>query len=331
MGFWPTEERAYGGRLRVFTNGSTDPVVVDLFGRGVRNSCPVPDATLLAYSVPPLEVITLDGTPSTDPGGAVERWEWAVVSRPDGSTSQIVEAYSDPQAPADGGTADDPSTPQAKFFVDLAGNYEIELRVYDNLGQVSCDPKAVARVTIEAIPDRDLHVQLVWSTPDDPDETDKFGTDVDLHVRHERGLDAWGESAGTWDCYFSNKTPDWGTQGDPNDDPSLDIDDTTGAGPENVNLSNPEDGVRYSVGALYFRAESTFGVAGADPRLEHLSLASIRIYVKGELLFELIDRELTEEGQLWDVANITWCESGPACPTVTPVDRVLSFEEWYRP
>jgi hypothetical protein len=183
IGFWPLEAQAYGGRILVHSNTPESPQVVDLFGRGVDNQCPVPITATEVYEVPPLDIITLDGSPSMDPGGQVVEWQWSVVERPDGSTSQPIESFADARRPADGGDPDDTSTPTAQFFVDLAGRYTLELRVVDNLGQASCAPP-VATATIEAIPDKDLHVQLVWSTPDDPDESDQFGTDLDLHFKH---------------------------------------------------------------------------------------------------------------------------------------------------
>jgi hypothetical protein len=108
------------------------------------------------------------------------------------------------------------------------------------------------------VPDKDLHIQLVWTTPDDPDETDMTGTDLDLHLRHPDANGGWNSDAGQFDCYFANKTPDWGAQLDPADNPTLDIDDTNGAGPENINLAHPE-AITYDVAALYFRAESALG------------------------------------------------------------------------
>jgi hypothetical protein len=331
IGFWPTDLRAYGGQLLVHSNASREPFPVDLFGRGVDNACPIPAVTTDRYDVQPLDIVTLDGTPSADPGGRVEDYIWTVVSRPDGSVSQPVERFADPRRPADGGDPDDEATPQAFFFVDLAGRYELELQVRDNLGQLSCDPNAVARVIIEAVPDKDLHIQLVWSTPDDPDETDMIGTDVDLHLRHERGRDGWGNDAGIWDCYFRQKSPDWGIEGEVADNPTLDIDDTNGAGPENINLSDPEVGVTYDVGAVYFRAESTFGLPDADRRKEHASYVTTRIFVRGELLYEAVDRELTTVQQLWWVASVEWCEDFARCPVVDPVDQVFSEADWAMP
>ena len=328
LGFWPIAEQNYGGRLLLYTNTQADPIPVDLFGRGVENSCPIPVVSNELFEVAPLEIITLDGSPSADPGGEVKRWVWNVIERPSGSVSQVVENLFSNADPAGGGPEDDQMTPNATFFVDLAGRYVIELEVYDNLDQVSCAPNEVATVVIEAVPEKDLHIQLVWATPEDPDETDGSGTDVDLHFKHQNANDRWGSSAGTWDCYFQNSSPDWGNVGDFLDNPSLDIDDINGAGPENVNLDRPEVDVNYEVGAIYFRAESLFGEAGRDPSIEHASYVTLRIFARGELLGEFVDRELNRLNQLWHIATINWCEDPLSCPVVTPVDRVYEEGEY---
>ncbi len=328
MEFRPTETRAYGGRLRIRTNANPPDYLLDLFGRGVDNSCPIPVASVTQLNVQPLDIIDLDGSPSTDPEGQVLEWQWTVVSRPDGSRAELVESFTDPVVPVDGGPPDDVSTPQAKFFIDLAGHYEFDLVVRDNLGQASCDPVASARVTVDAIPEKDLHVQLVWTTPEDPDETDDKGTDVDLHVRHSLAGEGWNNAANGYDCYYFNKEPDWGRPGDPLDNPSLDIDDTNGGGPENVNLGQPETGVTYDVAALYFRAESAFGAAGADPTIEHAVLVTVRVYVRGELLAEWLDRTLERRAQLWWVASVEWCEDFAQCPRLTTRDEVLEEEDY---
>jgi hypothetical protein len=329
VAFWPTQEMNYGGRMKLFTNTSAEPVEVDLFGRGVENACPIPDVAEARFDVAPLDIITLDGSPSVDPGGEVKRWVWTVVERPSGSVSQVFERLTDPLSdPAGGGDPDDELTPTGVFFVDLAGRYTFELQVYDNLDQASCEPNAVARVEVEAVPEKDLHIQLVWSTPEDPDEADDKGTDVDLHFKHELAGEAWGGSANGYDCFFQNKSPDWGAMQDFTDNPSLDIDDINGAGPENVNLNNPEVGVSYDIGALYFRAESTFGEAGRDPRVEHLTYATLRLFARGELIAEFVDRELSSVSQLWHVASVNWCEDELRCPEVTPIDRLYQEGEY---
>ena len=37
------------------------------------------------------------------------------------------------------------------------------------------------RMVINSNPDEDIHLQLVWDTPGDADQTDLDGSDVDLH------------------------------------------------------------------------------------------------------------------------------------------------------
>ena len=51
-----------------------------------------------------------------------------------------------------------------------------------------------------------LAVQLTWHTPADPDETDNFGSDLDLHFLHPNG-DWWDIP---WDIHWMNLHPDWG-------------------------------------------------------------------------------------------------------------------------
>ena len=57
-----------------------------------------------------------------------------------------------------------------------------------------------------------------------------------MHFRHPNAQ-RWNQSP--YDCYFANPNPDWGPTG-PVGNPSLDIDDVNGAGPENINLNDPE-------------------------------------------------------------------------------------------
>jgi hypothetical protein len=226
-------------------------------------------------------------------------------------------------APADGGMDDILNTPFARFFVDLAGTYVFELQVVDNRGaqapSESCQQPA-ATVTVTAIPEQDLHIQLVWDTPGDVDQTDGDGADVDLHLTHPTTED-WFQTAGVYDCYFANVKPDWGAIDDEDDNPSLDIDDTNGAGPENINLNNPEDtdglGAPYRVGVHYFR-DSVDEFGGVETW--GFSDATVRVYIHGELVSELT-RRLEHTNDFWEAVHIDWNESEQE---VTEIDRLTT-------
>lgn len=316
IAFTPREERIHNGTLII---ESTDPVhprlEVPLLGRGVTNACPQARAAVDEFYVVPLDVVVLDGGPSIDQDGVDNRpvaYQWVITSRPDGSVSQPHESFYDPAQPANGGLDDDPSTPTAVFFVDLAGTYTAELRVRDNLGldSIACENPAV--VTIVAKPEEAIHVQLVWRTPGDPDETEGGGTDLDLHLLSPLA-ENWFQIG--YDCYYASPTPDWGQLENSADDPSLDIDDINGAGPENINLDGPQNtdalGAPYLVGVHYYNSRDR--VTGQD---YGPSFATVRIFIEGELAWDYTDggnpgeKEMEAEDHFWDVAQISWRETG---------------------
>lgn len=319
--FQPVAEQASAGRLVVATNDTVTPEIeVPLVGRGTRNECPVAAVAESDYVVLPLDIVTLDASPSLDPDGPDQRparYEWTVVQRPAGSTAVPVEQFNNPLRPADGGRPDSVATPTAQFFVDLAGEYIIELRVVDSLDATAPSdvcPQSPVQVRINAQPDEDIHVQLVWDTPGDPDQTDGDGSDVDLWFLHPRAA-SWSDVF--LRCFYGNTNPDWGALGQGDDNPSLDIDDTTGAGPENINLNNPENtqtlGGAYRVGVHYYRSFQEFGGGGDYGP----SLATVRIYLGGLLAFEG-ERELFDTEDFWEVASIVWT---PGDRRVQPINR----------
>ena len=147
---------------------------------------------------------------------------------------------------------------------------------------------------------------LRGDTPADPDQTDTdfgAGADLDLHFLHPRSP---GWFCSPWDIYFANPNPDWGVPFDAQDDPSLDIDDVNGAGPENINLDEPQNNGIYRVGVHYFNDH------GYGP-----SFATVRIFIRGMLRFEVPNKRLVGTDAFWDVATIAW-PSGH----ITPIDRV---------
>ena len=307
IGFTPEDTAAYGGTLIVESNDPLRPMIeVPITGRGTLNDCPVAVVTEDEFNVLPLDIIELDGSASTDadgPGGVPVRYVWTVTQQPDGSTVTPVERFQDPRRPLDTGIPDDPTTPRALFFVDLAGDYTIELNVADNLDLVapgeSC-PQPAAVIHIEAHPDQDIHVQMVWNTPGDADQTDSDGSDVDLHLRHPNGRN-WAQAP--LDCYYANAAPDWGPAGPPGN-PSLDIDDVNGSGPENINLDEPEDtdalGGQYRVGIDYYRADNF-----ATGRSWGPSEVTVRIFLGGVQAGEWV-RVMQGTHHFWTVGSIIW-------------------------
>ena len=135
-----------------------------------------------------------------------------------------------------------------------------------------------------------------------------MGSDVDLHFLHPRGAD-WFRDGGIYDCYFANPTPDWGLNMQMNDNPSLDIDDTNGAGPENINLDRLENtqmlGNPYRVGVHYYR--SSVGAFGGNDSYGP-SEVTVRIFLGGVLEQEFV-RQLGETNEFWEVAGIIWTDA----------------------
>lgn len=310
--FTPREQRIYNGKLIIVSNAAGEPSKeISLLGRGVLNACPQARAVQDEFQVVPLDVITLDGSISIDqdgPNNQPVEYEWVIINSPDGSTSQPYERFFNNQQPANGGEQDDRTTPTAQFFVDLAGVYTLELRVRDNLGLGSIECENPAVVTIIAQPDQAILIQLVWSTPTDPDETDSGGTDLDLHMLHPNA-DSWFSSPN--DCHFQNPVPDWGQLENPADDPSLDIDDINGSGPENISLNIPENtevlGAPYLIGVHYYSSQDRLTQFEYGP-----SIAKLRIFIDGELAWDFTEddnpgeREMQAQDHFWDAAQIDW-------------------------
>src|SRR6185369_11114938 len=116
-----------------------------------------------------------------------------------------------------------PSPPTAMtevFTPGLVGDYIIEITGTDAGGHV-----VTCQFTVTALP-HGLRVQLTWN-----------GTgDLDLHV-HNQITTPWFSSPN--DCYYGNITPAWGA--------SLDFDNTSQNGPENVSMDNPVVGQSYTI------------------------------------------------------------------------------------
>ncbi|QDG51134.1 hypothetical protein FIV42_10420 [Persicimonas caeni] len=233
----------------------------------------------------PLQTIEFDATAS----GHVTAHEWTITARPQGSTQRLLPSN---------------TVAQPRLFLDLAGTYDIDLTVTNHDAPSACTSSA--SVTITATPSDDVQISLTWDTPADSDQTDNFGTDLDVHYLHPNGR--WDDPP--WDLFWRNPDPNWADQNLDTDDPSLDIDDTDGAGPEHVSHSNLEQ-LRYRVGAYYY----------SDNTLDQ-SFATVRIYLQGTLAYEDANKEMPRTGSFWDAAIID--ATDPTNMQVTPVDNIYA-------
>ena len=171
-----------------------------------------------------------------------------------------------------------------------------------------------ATVTLNAVPTQGLHVQLTWTSSRD---------DIDLHLFHGQSP---GWCSATNDCSYASC-------GDPNDgffytvefdgqngqtagDPTLDIDDICGNGPENINIDTQVNGT-YLIGVDAYGSGATCSGPGA---LEATDL-SVKIFVGGALVSDQTNH-FSSVHQFWRVARV----DVNGTTTVTPIDTVSSNE-----
>ena len=239
----------------------------------------------------PLEIIFLDGTESFDPTGlTLVDYQWEVLEGPGGLDPALLEPLGE-------------TTPIFGFTAPLAGTYKVGLTVTNEIGVESLVTETSV-LTLEVVPSSQLHIQLVW---------DSATTDHDLHLVYTSPIpEAEGNAYhATWDCYWKScKTncdqfslrpcdsptqwfPDYPAFEGPN--PRLDIDDTFGLGPENINIDAPADG-QYKVYVHYY------AIGSAEDSVR--SFATLRIYGNGLLKAEY--QRALEKNQLWSIAELDW-------------------------
>ena len=131
---------------------------------------------------------------------------------------------------------------------------------------------------VDIEPDEDLYVAMSWDTAN---------TDLDLHMIPE-GESMWGCN----DCSWCNPDPDWFAAWG---NPVYALDNTSGYGPENINVDNPGP-FQYDIKAHYWADRG-----GGATRV------TISVYILGELT-TTITKTMTSRQQ-WDVGHVSFVET----------------------
>lgn len=272
---------------------------VDVRGFGVDDACPTARIGAVDDEVVPVgATVTLSGAESTALDGDLARWAWSVEA-PFSAVS--------PFEPGDDAVA-------VSYRLAIAGEYRFALDVVDTVGRHAC---ALAYRTVRALPLADLRIELLWTTPNDPDPYDwgiDLGSDLDLHVAHPFavGPDLDGDGHGDgffdlpYDVFFDNPEPRWFPTSGGSEDPVLVEDDQDGTGPEVVEVETlASNGMAPRIG-VHAWDDHGFGP----------SAAVVRVFAEGELIYESAPVTLLDD-ELWEVGQLTWAMDATA-PTLTP-------------
>jgi hypothetical protein len=250
--------------------GSDDDTITDSGNTSTNGDAPVAVCDVSPNPVkPPYESAAWDGSSSYDPEGkTITGYSWTLTMAPSGSSVGM---------PSGSGPV------RAGFTPDLAGDYIGRLVVTTSDGRSS----APCEVTLESIPAEDLWVEMYWTYS---------GDDMDLHM-----LAPGGSIETNTDCYYANCVTsswggglDWGATGVTSDDPSLDLDDISGTGPENINIEAPASGV-YTVLVHDYPGSS---YTGANP-------VTVNVYINGSLVWT-DTRDIAGEDSYNEFAEIDW-------------------------
>ncbi len=255
------------GDSATFTINSNDPdepaidlVVVGNGGSEDEYPVAVIDCPGAGEVNPPVR-IDLDGTGSYDPNGLEPlSYSWEILSKPFGSATGVNEPYA-------GFTS---------LFVDLAGQWELQLKVTNSVGLIS----APTRCSFLAESEEQIHVELTWDTNN---------SDVDLHFI-QAGSSFFDQDG---DCCYCNRNPNWGSSGG-DDDPRLALDNRAGLGPEATKLRNPESG-DYLVKVHYY-----------EDKGGGTSTATVKVWLNGGTSPFWQGSKVLTSNQVWDVGVVRW-------------------------
>ncbi|MCP4499220.1 MAG: choice-of-anchor D domain-containing protein [Deltaproteobacteria bacterium] len=323
--FSPDSLGGYYGNLKIITNDPDEhELEVPLSGIGVNPpDCQVSIKSINGITgsneIEPLDDVVLtagDSSPSVA-GGSIDSVLWEFIERPSGSTLNFT---------APEGTETQFSFAGGILGVDLAGRYRVRATVTDDLGTQSVNE---CEISFEAIPTDTILLQLSWDTSDG---------DMDLHFLRMNDSDgrfcassypgadlteSCTADSNAGDCYFANcrvdnfgDRPNWDNDTSTQEgDPSLDLDDTEGYGPENINID-------LAVAGTYLVAVDNY--SSDAPSVGN----TVRLYLYGQLQAEFW-RDLTAS-DWWEVAIIHWPGVDNGVPCIedlgTPVIECPDFQ-----
>lgn len=123
---------------------SRHDMVIDLSATGEHFRCPeaLAEATIVGgmgrpateLSTTPRQTVQFKGINSHHPDGPIQRYEWHIVSAPIDSSARLTPSN---------------RVENPRLFLDVAGEYEIELTVYDRIGTASCDTSAITILAVD--------------------------------------------------------------------------------------------------------------------------------------------------------------------------------------
>jgi hypothetical protein len=312
-----------GSYLGKFAIDSNDPskshIEVTLQGVGVTppncvakiKSVNGTDVGSAAPQIQPLDDVVFsleDSAPST-PNGSIATYQWNIEKQP-------AESHAILGTPNNVDTGFTFDADGIHNGVDFAGDYKVCGQVFDDLGVGSVNECCVG---FSAIPKEAFHVELSWDTAIN---------DLDLHVtlKDANGNFCASDTSGTvdgplagcctgstvqiggscsgstQDCNWTNckhddtldfnPIPEWDGDGPPRGagDPSLDVDDIDGFGPENINIDTP-------IGGEYLVSVEGYSVADTAD-------AQVKIFIFGHLAGAFVHP--MHVGTWWEAALVHW-------------------------
>jgi len=248
--------------------------------------------------VAPQCTVHLFGEESYSANGKIVEWQWSAKT-PMGDTSQFV-----PSA----------TFPNPTFETNVAGVYQFELTVVDELGFESPLPDIREMLVLPCC--FGFTVELTWQTPGDSDPDDSGPgamADLDLHLLHPDAMgedvdgdgvpDGWFDQL--FDCFWFNHNPkSWGPGFCGLDGgPGLVEGGYGTQGYEAISYCMPPSH-QFRIGVHYWDDHS-FGA----------SVATVRVYACDSLVWQATDIEL-QPLDLWAVGTIDW-SMGKVVPTTT--------------